>query len=340
MFADVFDETFVFSIDMRARFRNIEHREGMLVRRGDLWSEWSPFLEYPDEEAATWLRAALEDCAAGQSPSAPADDPVDDVPVHRNRIPVNVTVPVVSPRRAADLVRASGCRTAKVKVADPNSCLSDDLARLASVRQALGPEGNLRVDANGAWTVDHAEHVLEAMAGFDLQYVEQPCASVEELAELRERLSNADTPVAIAADESIRLADDPDRVAELGAADVIVLKNQPLGGRRRCVEIAERLGMSAVISSALETSIGIWAGLRAAAALPSLDLACGLNTVKLLADDVIEQPLIATDGYLDLGERPRPSAKALKKVKADAHRQTWWHDRLDRCLELVMAEQR
>ncbi len=321
MFAGIFDEVVVFSIDMRVRFRDITVREGMLLRRGDRWSEWSPFLEYPEPEAAGWLKAALE-----------ADEP----PIRRERIPVNVTVPVVSPRRAADLVRSSGCRTAKVKVADPNSCLEDDLARLASVRSALGDEGQLRVDANGAWSVDRAERALIAMAAYDLQYAEQPCRSVHELAQLRTRLRDAGLDLRIAADESIRRADDPYRVAELGAADVVVLKNQPLGGWRHCVELATNLRLPAVISSALETSVGIWEGLRSAAALPVLDLACGLNTVKMLADDVVDDRLTAVDGYLEVGPRPVPSPAALARVRADAHRQAWWHDRLNRCLELAL----
>ena len=321
MFAGVFDEVFVYSIPMRLPMRNITTREGMLLRRRDRWSEWSPFLEYSDADAARWLQASLLRT---------------DPEIRRDRIPVNVTIPVVSPRRAADLVRCSGCRTAKVKVADPNSCREDDLARLASVRAALGDEGAVRVDANGAWSVDRAERALTAMAAYNLQYAEQPCASVEELAELRRRLRDKQIDVPIAADESIRRAEDPYRVAELDAADVIVLKTQPLGGWRRCVELATDLGLPAVISSALETSVGIWAGLQAAAALPSLDLACGLNTVKMLADDVIDQPLIATDGYLVLGERPIPSPIALLRVRADSARQTWWRDRLNRCLALAV----
>lgn len=325
MFTEFFDEVVVFSIDMRVRFRDIELREGMLLRRGDRWSEWSPFLEYSDAEAAVWLQAALE---------------TEEPPILRERVPVNATIPVVSPRRAAEIVRSSGCRTAKVKVADPNSCLDDDLARLASVRAALGDDGQLRVDANGAWSVEAAQRSLTAMAAYDLQYVEQPCKTVDELAELRTRLRDAGLDLWIAADESVRRADDPYRVVEIGAADVVVLKNQPLGGWRRCVELATTLGVPVVISSALETSVGIWEGLRTAAALPSLDLACGLNTGRMLSDDVVDRRLRAVDGYLEVGPRPVPSAAALARVRADAHRRAWWHERLNRCFDVAMDQRR
>lgn len=320
MLEDTFDSVVVYSIPMRSRFRAITHREGVLLCADGRWSEWSPFLEYSDQEAANWLKAALI-----------TDDPV----TLNHHIPVNVTVPVESAKCAADRVRTSGCSTAKVKVADAGSRLDDDLVRLSAVRSALGQSGKIRVDANGAWNVDQAERALRKMSRYGIQYAEQPCASVEELAELRERIARWDEPMPIAADESIRRASDPDRVAELGAADVIVLKNQPLGGWHRCMEIAQRLGLPAVISSALETSIGLWAGLQTAAALPGLDMACGLDTLRLLSNDVVDQGLTSVDGYLDLGERPVVSDEALSRVKADRQREKWWFDRLRRCLALV-----
>ena len=283
MFAGIFDEVVVFSIDMRVRFRDITVREGMLLRRGDRWSEWSPFLEYPEPEAAGWLKAALE-----------ADEP----PIRRERIPVNVTVPVVSPRRAADLVRSSGCRTAKVKVAEPGQTLADDLARVEAVRDALGPGGRVRVDANGAWSVDAALAALRQLGRGGLEYAEQPCRTVEELRELRLALARRGIEVPIAADESIRRAGDPQRVVEREAADIAVLKVQPLGGVRACLRLAEQLGLPVVVSSALETSVGIRAGVALAAALPDLPHDCGLNTVGLLVEDVAVDPLVAVGGVL------------------------------------------
>lgn len=319
---DRFDEVVVYSIEMRMRFRGLDDREGVLLRTGDRWTEWSPFREYGDAEAATWLRAALE-----------TDDPT---PV-RSQVPVNMIVPVVSPRRAADLVTAAGCTTVKVKVADPQSCLEDDLARLAAVRSVLGPEGRIRVDANGGFSVESAERALHAMAPIGLEYIEQPCATVEELAELRQRVVDEGLDVKIAADESIRKASDPHRVAELGAADIVVLKRQPLGGWRRCLELADELHLPVVMSSAVETSLGLWEGLQVAAALPELDYACGLNTAKLLDDDVLAEPLTAVDGMLEVGPRPTPDAKALKRVRAPRDRITWWMERLERCLPLAEA---
>ncbi|WP_395657094.1 o-succinylbenzoate synthase [Nocardioides sp.] len=273
----------IFSVPMRTRFRGITVREGVLLAGPAGWGEWSPFLEYDPVVAEPWLRCA-EEAAAGDWPA----------PV-RDRVPVNVTVPAVGPEQAHAVVRAGGCRTAKVKVAEPGQSLEDDQARLEAVRDAIGPDGRVRIDANGAWDVDAAiaaVRVLDRAAG-GLEYVEQPCASVEELAAVRRAV---DVPVA--ADESIRRAADPYRVRDLEAADVAVLKVQPLGGVRACLRIAEDIGLPVVVSSALETSVGIAAGVALAAALPELPYACGLATVQLLERDVVVDPLLPVDGLL------------------------------------------
>ncbi|WP_300372956.1 o-succinylbenzoate synthase [Nocardioides sp.] len=283
----------VWSLPMRTRFRGITVREGVLIRgsadsRGDEsggygWGEWSPFLEYDAAVAEPWLRCA-EEAAAGDWPA----------PV-RTRVPVNVTVPAVGPEQAHAIVRAGGCRTAKVKVAEPGQTTADDQARLEAVRDALGPGGRVRIDVNGLWDLDTAVAsipVLDRAAG-GLEYVEQPCASVEDLAAVRRRVD-----VPIAADESIRRAADPYRVRDLEAADVAVLKVQPLGGVRACLRIAEDIGLPVVVSSALETSVGIAAGVALAAALPELPYACGLATVQLLAADVVTESLLPVDGEL------------------------------------------
>jgi o-succinylbenzoate synthase len=277
-----------YTIGLRTRFRGIETRQGMVWQGTAGWAEWSPFLDYPPAEAATWLRAAVESAEIGWP------EPV------RTSVPVNCTIPAVRPDTAHLMALTSGCRTAKVKVAEAGQSLADDLARVEAVRDALGPAGRLRVDANGGWTVAAAQRSIRELARFELEYVEQPCATVEELADLRRRLARAAIDVRIAADESIRRSADPYQVVDLGAADVAVLKVQPLGGVRACLEIAERIEMPVVVSSALETSIGIRAGLALAAALPELPFACGLNTVPLLAGDLAESPLIATDGRLHI----------------------------------------
>ena len=302
----------VFSIPMRTRFRGIAVREGMLLRGRAGWGEFSPFLEYDATVAEPWLRAAVE-AAAGDWP-----DPV------RDRVPVNVTVPAVDPGAAHAIVRAGGCTTAKVKVAEPGQSTEDDEARLEAVRDALGPSGAIRVDANGAWDVDTAIRVtslLDRAAG-GLEYVEQPCATVEELALVRRRVS-----VPVAADESIRRAEDPYRVRDLEAADIAVLKVQPLGGVRACLRIAEDIGLPVVVSSALETSVGIAAGVALAAALPDLPYACGLATVQLLTDDVVREPLLPSDGWLPV-VRPEVDDARLAALAAGEERTAHWTARL------------
>ncbi|MGH3361055.1 MAG: o-succinylbenzoate synthase [Nocardioides sp.] len=309
---EAFGRVSVFSIPLRTRFRGITVREGVLVRGEAGWGEWSPFVEYPPEVAEPWLRCA-EEAAAGDWP-----EPL------RDWVPVNVTVPAVAAERARDIVTAGGCSTAKVKVAEPGQTLGDDQARVEAVRSALGRDGRIRVDVNGGWEVDDAVaaiRVLERAAG-GLEYVEQPCASVEELAAVRRAVD-----VPIAADESIRRAADPYRVRDLEAADVAVLKVQPLGGVRACLRIAEDIGLPVVVSSALETSVGIAAGVALAAALPELPYACGLATVQLLADDVAHPSLLPVDGALRVSD-PQVGEGSLARVAAPPERVAWWESRL------------
>jgi O-succinylbenzoate synthase len=190
------------------------------------------------------------------------------------------------------------------------------------------------VDANGSWSEDQAEAAIRLLSRFDLEYVEQPCRTVEELARLRRRLARSGSSVLIAADESIRRAEDPLLVARLGAADIAVLKVQPLGGVRASLQIAERIGLPVVVSSALETSIGLRAGLALAAALPELPFACGLNTISLLAGDLADSTLAAVDGVIRLREVAADSA-ALERHRADAAVAEFWQARLVRTRELA-----
>lgn len=303
----------VFSIPLHIRFRGITVREGVLLRGDAGWGEWSPFLEYDDATARPWLACAREAADLGWP------EPV------RDRIPVNVTVPATDPQRAHDIVRAGGCRTAKVKVAEHGQTLADDVARVEAVRDALGPDGLVRVDANGAWDIDEAVRAIAALdrAAGGLEYVEQPVAAVEDLAVVRRRVQ-----VPIAADESIRRVDDPYRVRDLEAADIAVLKVQPLGGVRACLRIAEDIGLPVVVSSAVESSVGIAAGVALAAALPELRHACGLATVQLLTDDVAVEPLLPVDGMLPV-TRPEVDEAALVRLAADDERITHWRRRLE-----------
>ena len=270
-----------FAIPMRTRFRGITVREGALLEGPAGWAEFSPFAEYGPRECARWLACALE--AAWDGWPAPV----------RAGVPVNVTVPAVGPEHAHRIVTSAGCRTAKVKVAERGQPGHADLDRVAAVRDALGPGGRIRVDANGGWDVDSAARMLTALGRYDLEYAEQPCATLDELAELRKRV---DVPVA--ADESIRRAEDPLAVRAAGAADIVVLKAQPLGGVRGALRIAEACGLPVVVSSAVETSVGLAAGVALAAALPELPYACGLATMSLLAGDVTDQPLAEVGGML------------------------------------------
>ena len=297
----------VFDVPMRVRFRRQTRRSGVLLHGPAGWGEFSPFPEYDPATCSRWLAAAREAADEGWP------DPV------RESVPVNTTVPAVEPERAREMVHASGCSTAKVKVAEPGQTLGDDLERVEAVRDALGASGKVRVDANAAWSVDEAVVALKALDAFDLEYAEQPVATLEEMADLRRRVD-----VRLAADESVRTAEDPLRVAGLEAADVVVLKVQPLGGVRRCLEVAEACGLPVVVSSAIETSVGIAAGVALAAALPELPFACGLGTVSLLDRDVTADPLLPVRGRLPVRKVvPDPAL-----VSADEETVTWWMARL------------
>ncbi|PKW16028.1 enolase C-terminal domain-like protein [Saccharopolyspora spinosa] len=254
-----FDGARIYAIPMRARFRGITVREGMLIEGPAGWGEFCPFADYDDTVSASWLATTIEQCTLGWP------EPV------RDRIPINCTVPAVGPERAHAIAANSGCRTAKVKVADhPES--------LAAVRR--------QVD------------------------------------------------VRIAADESIRRAEDPLRVAVAGAADVAVIKCTPLGGVRRSLEVAEAAGLPCVVSSALETSVGLAAQVALAGALPELDLACGLGTLSLLNSDLVSgsESLRAVDGYLPVPRTPpAPDLSLLNTYElTDPDQAAWWRDRLTR----------
>ena len=308
----------MYALPLRTRFRGLTVREGMVWQGAAGWGEFAPFDDYDDATAVPWWHSAVEAAQTGW----PA-------PV-RDSVPVNCTVPAVDPGAARAIVTAGhGCRTAKVKVAEPGRPLTEDIARVEAVADALaevaGAPGRVRVDANGGWDVDqalHAVRLLDRAAG-GLEYVEQPCASVEELATVRRR---SDVPVA--ADESIRRADDPCRVRDLDAADIAVLKVAPLGGVRACLQLADRLGLPVVVSSALESSVGLAAGVAFAAALPELPFACGLGTAALFEHDLTDKPLLPRDGQLAVRTAP-PLPQRLSAWRADPQTTRRWHQRLE-----------
>jgi len=315
----------VVAIPMRVPFRGVTVREAALVRGPAGWGEFSPFLEYGPPEASRWLASAVESAWAGW----PAP--------RRARVPVNATVPAVSADEVAGvLARFEGCTTAKVKVAERGQALTDDVCRVAAVRDAMGPAARIRVDANGGWDVAQAGDALAALAAYGLEYAEQPCAAVEELRELRVALARRGIDVRIAADESIRKAEDPLLVARREAADLIVVKVAPLGGVRAALGIVAECGLPAVVSSALDTSVGMAAGVALAAALPELPFACGLGTVALLDGDVTAHPLVPEGGVLPVG-RVVVDPALLDRWAAPADRDAWWRERVAACHQTLAS---
>jgi O-succinylbenzoate synthase len=312
---DILERLHVVALPMRVRFRGITVRELALIDGPAGWGEFGAFEEYRPPEAVHWLAAALES-AYRQLP-----------PARREAIPVNATVPAVTAHQVPEVLsHFPGARTAKVKVAEPGQLLADDVARVEAVRELIP---TVRVDANGGWTVERAVRAAAALTVTGpLEYIEQPCATVAELAELRRRI---DVPVA--ADESIRKADDPLAVTRAHAADVAVLKVAPLGGISALLTIAAEIGIPVVVSSALDSAVGIAAGLRAAAALRTCEHACGLGTSSLFSEDVAETPSPA-DGSLPV-QPVTPDPARLQALAASGHRRQWWIDRVRACYPLL-----
>lgn len=333
--SEITDRARVVTCPLRVPFRGVSEREMMLIEAPSGWVEWSPFTEYDAEESARWLRCAVE-LGWGSAP-APTVDSVE----------VNATVPAVDVVASPDAVpqlleRYPGCTTVKVKVAEKGQTLDHDLARVRAVRKTR-PGVAVRVDANAGWTVDEAFAAARALTdpaqgGGPLDYMEQPCATVAELAELRRRLGSRGMMVRVAADELIRKSTDPMSVVQAGACDVAVLKAAPLGGVSQVRAIAEevgRFGVAVTVSSALESAVGMYAGLLAAATLPGYtddeDLAvapqaAGLATGSLYAEDVCG-PREIVDGRLAV-EQVTPSPDRLDALAATAARRDWWFDRL------------
>jgi O-succinylbenzoate synthase len=316
---DLLDGMRVVTLPLRIRFRGVDRREVVLLRGPEGWGEFGPFLEYDTAESSRWLAAAIEAGWEGWPP-----------PV-RGRIRVNATLPAVPPDQvAAVLARYDGCDTVKVKVAEPGQTLADDVDRVAAVREVAGARAGIRVDANAAWDVDEAVRRLTALAVYDLEYAEQPCPSVDDLKQLRVRLARNGVDVKVAADESIRKAEDPVRVAREGAADVVVVKVAPLGGVRRALEIAAECGLPTVVSSALDSSVGMAAGVALAAALPELPYACGLGTVELLAADVAQERLVPHGGSVPVGP-VLADEDLVAAAAASPERVAWWRERVVSC---------
>ncbi len=286
------------------------------------WAEWAPFIEYPDEEAAIWLNAAL-DFAYGSLPQ-----------LHRVRIAVNATLPAVAPDLVEKVLANFGeFSTVKIKVAEAGQSLQDDLDRIFKVRQ-LYPEAKIRLDANGGYDIATATLLANAMYenGVPLEYLEQPVESIAEMAELKLQVNRVG--IKIAADESVRKVSDPLAVAQANAADILVLKAAPLGGINRALEIAAEAELPVVISSALDSSVGLSMGAYLAAAIPNLEFDCGLATSALLAGDVTREPLRAESGFIDV-RRVEVDKSKLEVFQAQDHREDWWLERLERVYKLL-----
>ncbi len=309
---------------MLTKFRGLSHREALIFKGTKRWAEFSPFIEYSDREASNWLAAALS-FANQELPKQ-----------HRTSIGVNATLPAVTPDEVESVLKKFGeFKTVKIKVGEVGQPLIADVLRVLKVAESY-PDCRIRLDANGNFSTEQALELLSKLPLERIDYFEQPCATIAELVELKKTIGQLNLNVLIAADESIRKAEDPLEVARLGAADIVMLKVQPLGGIEKCLEIAKQTGLPAVVSSALETSIGLSQGAYLAAALPELEFDCGLGTLSLMESDVTANPLTAVSGSITPREI-EPDLALLEKYQASAERTQWWLARLERCYELLEA---
>ncbi len=309
MLEDLLATLRVVSLPTRTNFRGVTTREVALIQGPQGWGEFSPFLEYDDDECRPWLASAIEAATIAR----PAR--------YRDAVAVNGTIPELNDKKELEelMQSYSGVETLKVKV---GKNLSEDIARIARVK-SIAPKAAIRIDVNGLWTVDealtHLYAYYENIGTF--QYVEQPCATIEELRELKGKIR---IPLRIAADEIIRKAPDPFKVDLTDAADVLMLKVQPLGGIKRSLEIAALHGLPVVVSSALESAIGIEYGLELAASIKELTFDCGLATGSLLSSDVAKHKVI--DGKIPLGQ----ISPQLDGLDVSLHRFEWWKNRIMR----------
>ena len=315
---EILERSHVVTLPMRVKFRGVTQREALLIDGPAGWGEFSAFTEYSPAEASRWLAAGIE--AAYEPFPAP----------QRASIPVNATLPAVAADQVGNVLENYDApHTIKIKVAEQGQELSDDLARVAEARR-LYPQAALRVDANTGWDIDTAVNALSRLSEYDLQYAEQPVPGITGLATVREKLRARGIELKIAADEAVRKHTDPLEVSRLGAADLMVIKAQPLGGVRAVLDIAAQAKLDVVVSSALDTSIGLAQAAALASALPELPYACGLSTGTLFADDVTDEPLLATAGYLPV-RRVKPQPHKLAKLHPGQEREAWWHQRVRDC---------
>ena len=302
------DSLRIIALPMKTNFRGISVREVALFKGPHGWGEFSPFLEYDDAESAPWLASAIE---AATTPKPQ---------LYRTSVAINGTIPALNdPQDLKTIVDSfPGVKSFKVKV---GSNLAEDLARVNVIRQ-LQPHAKIRMDVNGLWNVDQAEQFLTSVG--EIEYVEQPCATVDELRELKSR-----TSVKIVGDEILRKAPNPFDIDLSGAIDFLMLKVQPLGGIKRTHALAEHHNLPVIVSSALESAVGINYGLMLAASFEEMNFDCGLGTGSLLAADVAQLPIV--DGKIEISEfEPQ-----LDGLDVAPERFEWWKNRIMRTAELL-----
>jgi O-succinylbenzoate synthase len=298
----------VIALPMKTNFRGISVREVALFKGEYGWAEFSPFLEYDDAESAQWLASAIE---AATTPKPK---------LYRTFVAINGTIPALNDQDELKRVVDSfpGVKTFKVKVGNN---LAEDLTRINVIRD-LQPQAKIRIDVNGLWSIDQAETFLSAVG--EIEYVEQPCATIAELRELKAR-----TSVKIVGDEVLRKSVNPFEIDLVGAVDYLMLKVQPLGGIKRTHALAEHHKLPVIVSSALESAVGINYGLMLAASFEEMNFDCGLGTGSLLAADVAQLPIV--DGMIKISEfEPQ-----LDGLDVASDRFEWWKNRIMRTVELL-----
>jgi O-succinylbenzoate synthase len=308
----------VLALPMRTTFRSLDVRETALIKGESGWGEFAPFVEYSDQESLPWLESAIEAADKALSPAL------------RESIPINATVPASNDEAEIEQILSwyPGVDTVKIKV---GTGIKEDLARIKAVRKYL-PKAKIRIDVNGSWSVDDAliniNAIYNEVAGDTLEYVEQPVASLDELRQLKEGMT---VDVKIAGDEVLRKAADPFAINLEGAIDILMLKVSPLGGIKRAMDLASHHKLPVVISSALESAVGISHGLALAARIPKLDYACGLGTSALFNQDISDIPIIS--GAIKVKSYPIDIAQ-IERHELKGERLEWWRNRISRVWNL------
>jgi O-succinylbenzoate synthase len=307
----------VLALPMRTTFRSLNVRETALIKGESGWGEFAPFVEYPDQESLPWLESAIEAADKALSPAL------------RESIPINATVPASNNEAEIEQILSwyPGVDTVKIKV---GTGIKEDLARIKAVRKYL-PKAKIRIDVNESWSVKEALSNISAIyevTGDLLEYVEQPVASLDELKQLRECLS---ANIKIAGDEVLRKAVDPFAINLEGAIDILMLKVSPLGGIKRAMDLAIHHKLPVVVSSALESAVGISHGLALAARVPNLDYACGLGTSALFNQDVSDIPIIS--GAIKVKNYPIEIVQ-IERHELKGERLEWWRNRISRVWNL------